>query len=44
MMMMIVIIIIIIISVVSMPYALKPKTNWYTHMPKPVCEEGDVTV
>jgi len=35
-----IIIIIIIIEVLG----IETTDKWYTHMPKPVCEEGDVTV
>ena len=38
------IIIIIIIIIISKASGIETTDKWYTHVPKPVCEEGDVTV
>jgi len=40
----IIIIIIIIIITVCKALSIETTDKWYTHMPKPACEEGDVTV
>ena len=36
--------IIIIIIIICKTLGIETTDKWYTHMPKPECEEGDVTV
>ena len=42
--MMMMMIIIITIMIICKALGIETADKWYTHMPKPVYEEGDVTV